>query len=519
MATRTMTGALLWKRGTDNALDTYVGEDNELVMDYRDAANPKMTIHDGLTPGGASVGGGVTSGIVTPSITAPLDGAVDLNKDPVISTSAFTGVGDDGSVLVHGSTDWEFAADSNFTLPIFSSLADTAHLTQLDLASIGEVFPYNSTVYARVRFNSSTAVASNWSNTISFTTRPYPVTEIQQVTSSNVIGGDAFGSAVAISANGQVLAVGAHRDDNARGTDAGIVYLFKLVNGVYQEFASVYPSDIGGSYLFGRGVSLSADGSLMLAGCGRYATPEFKGSAYLYTVDASTDTVTQVQKIQPSGVSITDGYSSKVYLSGDGTKAIIGAFLDDNGGLYETGAIYLYDVVNNALVNEVKMTSPDRAQYDRYGYGVALSNDASLMAVGAYLDDNSNGTNAGAVYVYKLNGTGTYDHIQKLSVSDGYAGQTMGASLAFAQGNTFLYIGTQSDDNANGTNAGAFYVFKNDGTDTFIEIAKVLASDGAANDYFADGLDASEDGGYIASGSGYADVNGTADLGKVYIYN
>lgn len=99
--------------------------------------------------------------------------------------------------------------------------------------------------------------------------------------------GDNFGEAVSISANGNVVAIGAKNEDSASvGINGdpndnsqdrpGAVYVFARDNGNWQQQAYVKASDTNGFAFFGESLSLSADGSALAVGA-RHAN-----AAYLY---------------------------------------------------------------------------------------------------------------------------------------------------------------------------------------------------------------------------------------------
>ena len=94
------------------------------------------------------------------------------------------------------------------------------------------------------------------------------------------------------------------------------------------------------------------------------------------------------------------------------SKFVVGAYGDD----ISKGAAYVY---NTDGTGEVKITASDGAQYNNFGFSVAILGDKIL--VGAY----QNGV-AGSTYVYNLDGTGE----QKIMPSDGASGDRFGYSVA-----------------------------------------------------------------------------------------
>jgi hypothetical protein len=92
---------------------------------------------------------------------------------------------------------------------------------------------------------------------------------------SNTEGGDFFGGSVALSADGNTLAVGAvGEDSNAIGVNgnqadnsssgAGAVYVFSRSGSAWVQQAYVKASNTGG--YFGDSVALSADGNTLAVG-------------------------------------------------------------------------------------------------------------------------------------------------------------------------------------------------------------------------------------------------------------
>jgi predicted amidohydrolase len=96
------------------------------------------------------------------------------------------------------------------------------------------------------------------------------------VKASNTEDGDNFGGSVALSGDGDTLAVGAALEDSSTSgldsspdegaTHAGAAYVFSRSAGIWSQQAYVKAANNGGSDLFGQSVSLSVDGSTLAAG-------------------------------------------------------------------------------------------------------------------------------------------------------------------------------------------------------------------------------------------------------------
>jgi hypothetical protein len=103
-----------------------------------------------------------TDEVAQPSITSPLDGAVDVVPNATLSASAFSV----GTTDTHLESDWEVASDNLFATVVFSSYADTSNLTSIDVSGLSITTQY----YARVRYTGQSFGDSAWSAPISFTT-------------------------------------------------------------------------------------------------------------------------------------------------------------------------------------------------------------------------------------------------------------------------------------------------------------------------------------------------------------
>lgn len=134
-----------------------------------------------------------------------------------------------------------------------------------------------------------------------------------------------------------------------------------------------------------------------------------------------------------------------------------------------------------------KLLASDASPSDLFGRGVDI--DGDTVVVGAY-GESDNGAYSGAAYIFVRNSSGTWVEEQKLLASDGGAGDFFGYSVAVSQGT--VIVGAYDDDD-NGSNGGAVYVFERDSSGTWIEQAKLLSSDGTGNESFGIDVDISGD--------------------------
>ena len=165
-------------------------------------------------------------------------------------------------------------------------------------------------------------------------------------------------------------------------------------------------------------------------------------------------------------------------------------------------------------IESVKLVSSDGAAADWFGASVSISGD--FVVVGAPWDDD-NGTTSGSAYIFGRDqgGPDTWGQIAKLTASDGAGSDTFGCTVSIS--GDYAVVGAERDDD-NGESSGSAYVFSRDhgGADKWGEIAKLTASDGAENDWF--GCSVCIFGDYIVIGAYYDDDNGV-DSGSAYVFS
>lgn len=222
------------------------------------------------------------------------------------------------------------------------------------------------------------------------------------------------------------------------------------------------------------------------------------------------------QRIVPSDAASGDRFSSMVALSNDGSTAVIGAYLDDNAKGTDAGSAYVYASVGGVLQQVAKLLPSPGKALDYFGSSVAISGDGSTIAVGAYGDD-SKASAAGAVYVFtQVNGVWTQQ--AKILPADGSKNDYFAMSNCSLSndGNT-LAVGSIQDDPNNKTDAGSVYVYTRS-AGVWTQATKLVAADAMAADYFGTSVAISGDGLTIAVGAYMDDTGVMTDAGSGYIF-
>lgn len=218
---------------------------------------------------------------------------------------------------------------------------------------------------------------------------------------------DYFGSAVKLSRNGNVLAVGATRfngytSSNTNNID-GFVRVFKEVDNVWTQIGSDIEDITQGDGTGGKAtISLNSDGTILAVGS--FKADLGNGVVRVFEYNSEGSSWSQLgSTLYGDNISSHDFFGTSVDLNDDGTVLAVGAPIDIGGVDYvsgnpETGYAKIYKYANgswNTLTNEYGETKlkagirgslsgvTDGNHSDCFGICVSLNDDGTTLAVGA----------------------------------------------------------------------------------------------------------------------------------------
>jgi hypothetical protein len=222
---------------------------------------------------------------------------------------------------------------------------------------------------------------------------------------------------------------------------------------------------------------------------------------------AAQSTIFENQKLTPADGAAGDRFGASVALDGD--RAIIGApaTLSPQD---DPGAAYVFRrQLDGTWAEAAKLVPSDGDDEDRFGFWVDLDGDYALVS--ARYDDDG-GEDAGAVYVFRRSLAGTWTEEAKLIAGDSVPEQSFGSRCALENG--CALIGATHDDE-NAVDAGAGYVFRRQGDGTWTQEAKLLADDGQVEDWLGEGVALSGDRALLSAAGD--DDNGSR-AGAAYVF-
>lgn len=195
----------------------------------------------------------------------------------------------------------------------------------------------------------------------------------------------------------------------------------------------------------------------------------------------------------------------------DGGRAIIGAHYDYNLNGAKAGAAYIFELGTGGNWTEVaKIIGSDTQPYDGFGFSVDVSGDRLIVGVPL---KNTVGTFAGAAYIFERDGSGNWMEAAKLIASNAAAEDRFGWSVAIS--GDYALVGAIYEDTGH-TNAGSVYIFQRDSIGNWAEIAQIQPGDITSVQQFGYSLDL--DGEAAVIGANLASHTGGSMAGAAYLF-
>jgi hypothetical protein len=265
--------------------------------------------------------------------------------------------------------------------------------------------------------------------------------------------------------------------------------------------------------------------------------------------------------VKASNTDSNDEFGFAIALSGDGSTMAVGAYGEAStatgvGGNQAintaqfAGAVYVFTRSGTTWTQQAYIKASNTQASDMFGMAVALSNDGSVLAVGAPMEAsastgingnqaNNGAMSAGAVYLFERVGA-AWSQSAYVKASNTNANDSFGGAIALSGDGATLAVGATGESSAatgiNGnqadntaTNSGAVYVFAH-AVGTWTQQAYIKASNAEALDEFGLSVALSDDGSALAVGApgeasratgvgGNQADNSASDAGAVYVFS
>lgn len=250
--------------------------------------------------------------------------------------------------------------------------------------------------------------------------------------------GDHLGESVSL--RGDLVAAGAPDENNGSGTDAGSVYVFQRTGTIWSEQQKLLTGSVSTGGHFGQSVAISP--ATLVVGA-----PE-ADMAFAYTFDGST--WGGEQALVAPGILAGDDYGRSVDIADE--VCIVGAPLGD-GAVAGSGVAHVFARDLGTWSHAQALAGAGGTAGDEFGWSVAI--DGGFALVGA-LEADVAASNAGAAYPFQRMSPGTWTAAPVLTAGDASSSDRFGQAVDLS--GCVGIVGAHLENNANGIDAGAIYV-------------------------------------------------------------
>jgi hypothetical protein len=312
------------------------------------------------------------------------------------------------------------------------------------------------------------------------------------------------GNSVSLSSDGSVFAYSAW---NAGWV--GFVNIYTLDGSDWNSLGQVLDDEIGAD--FGHDISLSGDGRILAVGMpkSKNGTIPNYGKVRVFEYDESLSLWSQlgldiVAKAEPcdantiicdddywSGVQPEFGYS--VSLSDDGSILAVGA----PNGYQGEGNTDVYRLENGQWGKMGNSIIGRSFRYGKLGWAVSLSSNGTRLAVGANTDE-TNLDEAGAGRIYEFI-DGIWQQLGQELLGEGRH-DLFGSSISLSGDGNVVAIGSVNNDNEGGENAGHVRIYTYHPDTNWTQVGKAIIGK-ASGDRCGSAVSLSKDGKMIAVGA------------------
>jgi hypothetical protein len=420
--------------------------------------------------------------------------AVSATGDTLLVCANFATVGTHanagaGYVFVRAGASWSQQAKLVAADPQAASFLGVSGVVQGDAVVLGA-------------FGADIGTAADRGAAFVFTRSGSAWTQRSRVLDPSGSAGDQFG--VSVDLEGSTLVIGAFGDDVDGRVDQGsaTVFAFDAATGACSDPMPLRNPDGQAGDRFGLVVDLR--GSAIVGGAmGRSAE---RGAAVLFERQGA-DWIAAKTLVAPDGVA-GDHFGRSVAFATD--SVVVGAVDDAVCGRAAQGSLWAFPRLDGRW-NEAASVVVDSSGSANESFGNAVAIDGDFMAVGVPLDTVGANSLQGSVVIYRRTAAGWVQEA-RLVAADGAAGDRFGNVVAMSAGT--IAVGSYLADIGGQVDQGAAYVFVRQG-DSWVQQAKLVDPDGAADDKFGNAIAAEGDLVAVAASSdaiGASSLQGSAHV-------
>ena len=277
--------------------------------------------------------------------------------------------------------------------------------------------------------------------------------------------GDNAGHSTAINEYGNIIAVGAPLHDGINGGMCGQVRVYNYANDTWTQMGQDIEGESDGDQS-GESISLSSDGTIVAIGSpyNNGANGADSGHVRVYEYGMMNGEMSwNIRGNSIDGESTSDESGKSVSLSSNGNIIAIGSPLNAGNGT-GSGHTRVYEYISGNWTQRGSTINGEGAG-DFSGGDVSLSNDGSILAIGAYGDI----FNSGSVRVYEYSSA---DWVQRGGTIVGETADNFsGNSVSLNSAGNVIAIGAYGNSNQRGT-SGHVRIYGYDSNKTQAELSQ-----------------------------------------------
>jgi len=202
--------------------------------------------------------------------------------------------------------------------------------------------------------------------------------------------------------NGRLIVSGFQEDD-ASGTNSGVVYVFNLNGALLNTYVNPNPYSTGAGDSFGYSLDVYQD--TMIVGAPYEDQPAEgddtginTGRAYIYNLSTGTLTHTLVNP-NHYGAAVNDNLGKRVSIAE--SKVFVSATGEDDATGNNVGIVYAFDAVTGDHVGTLENPN-DFGTTDGDSFGTSIASDGDHLLAAATGEDSASLTNVQRFYIFDL---------------------------------------------------------------------------------------------------------------------
>src|SRR5690606_11310190 len=178
--------------------------------------------------------------------------------------------------------------------------------------------------------------------------------------------------------------------------DSGAAYVFSKTTGIWTQQAYIKASNTGSLDEFGVSVAISSDGNTLAIGArrerscatginGNQTNNSCVDAGAVYVFSRSAGLWSQEAYLKASNTESDDFFGWKIAISGDGNTLAVGAYNEDscatgingnqnNNGCTDASAVYLFTRTVGVWNQQAYIKASNTEAYNHFGGSIAISN-------------------------------------------------------------------------------------------------------------------------------------------------